>query len=179
MKKIVGLTAVVIVFAVVAVAFAIGVGSTVSNVQVRNSNNQPAWIPDLGNKVVTVFYNDTTAADFTDPIATAIKNKNYPESKYRGQGIANLADSRGIPDFLIRSIVRKKEKQYDTKILTDPDYLLKNAWNLGDCNDKGVVIVIGKDRVVRYFNKVTSVAQGQGEVAKVLAVIEAEIEKIK
>lgn len=179
MKKIGWLAVCAFIFAVVTVAFAIGVGSTVSNVQVRDSNNQPAWIPDLGNKVVTIFYNDTTAADFTDPIATAIKNKKYPDAKYRGQGIANLADSRGVPDAIIRWIVRKKERQYDTKILTDPDYILKNAWNLGDCNDKGVVIVIGKDRVVRYFNKITSVAHGQAEVPKVLAVIEAEIEKIK
>jgi len=153
MKKFAKLMAVLTVLSIAVAAFAIGVGSTVGNVQVRNSNNQPSWIPDLGSKVVTVFYNDSSAADFTDPIATAIKNKNYPESKYRGQGIANMADSRGIPDFVIRGIVRSKERKYDTKILTDPDHLLRNAWGLGNCNDIGVVIVIGKDKVVRYLGR--------------------------
>lgn len=179
MKKTSILALVLAVVMIAAVAWAIGVGSTVGNVQMRNSNNQPAWIPDLGSKVVTVFYNDSSAADFTDPIATAIKNKNYPESKYRGQGIANMADSRGIPDFVIRGIVRSKERKYDTKILTDPDHILRNAWNLGNCNDIGVVIVIGKDKVVRYLGRITSVAQGQAQVSKVVSIVESEMAKLK
>lgn len=179
MRKTSILALVLAVIMIAAVAWAIGVGSTVGNVQMRNSSNNPAWIPDLGSKVVTVFYNDSSAADFTDPIATAIKNKNYPESKYRGQGIANMADSRGIPDFVIRGIVRSKERKYDTKILTDPDHILRNAWNLGNCNDIGIVVVIGKDKVVRYLGRVTSVAQGRSLVNTVLGIIETEMAKIK
>ncbi len=179
MKKITKSLAVIAVLSIAVAAFAIGVGSTVSNVQLRDSNNQPVWIPDIGSKVVTMFYNDSTAADFTDPIATALKNKNYPESKYRGQGVANMADSGGIPDFVIRGIVRRKESKFATKILTDPNHLLRNAWSLGDCNDIGVVIVIGKDKVVRYFKKISSVAQGRAQVDAVIKIVESEIEKLK
>ncbi len=165
--------------ALVGVVYALSVGQTVPGVQVRDSQNRPTAIPDLGSKVVTVFYNDTSAADFTDPIATALKDKDYPKAKYRGQGIANMLDSGGVPDWLIRSIVRKKEKKFDTKILTDPSHLLKNAWNLGDCNDIGVVIVIGKDRVVRHMSKIKSVAQGRALVNTIVGIVDAEIAKIK
>ena len=178
MRKI-SILVLIISVALVGVVYALSVGQAVPGVQVRDSQNRPASIPDLGSKVVTVFYNDFTSADFTDPISTAIKDKNYPKEKYRGQGVANMADSGGIPDWLIRNKVRSKERKYDTKILTDPSHLLRNAWSLGNCNDIGVVIVIGKDRVIRHISMIKSLAQGRALVNTVVGVVEAEMAKMK
>lgn len=132
--------------------FPISVGEIVSNVTIKDSSDNPAQISDLGKKVLTVFYTDPDVADQNDLLADMLKAEKFSKEKYRGVGIGNLKDS-WKPDSLIRAAIRKKERKYDSKIMTDPDNLLKNAWNLGDCNEKSVVLVIDKQRRVQFFKK--------------------------
>jgi predicted transcriptional regulator len=33
----------------------------------------------------------------------------------------------------------------------DPEHALQKSWSLGDCDDKDLVIIIGKDRKVAFF----------------------------
>ncbi len=136
----------------VTLGHAANVGQELSNVQIRDAQNKPAWIPDFGEKVLAVFYNDADEADMNDPLADAIKAKNLAESKYRGIGIADLKDTKA-PNFLIRKIIQGKIEKYRSVILTDPDLTLPRAWDLGDCNNTSVVIVIGKDQKVKYIKK--------------------------
>lgn len=149
-------------------AMALNVGDTVSSVTIRDSGDKPAQIPALGQKVLTIYYTDADAADNTDPLADALKAKKYPDAIYDGQGIANLKDSKA-PNFLIRKIIKGKEEKYNTKILTDPAYLLKTAWGLADCNNAAVVIIVGKDKKVKYINYVRKVIDA-AEVAKVVSI---------
>jgi predicted transcriptional regulator len=168
----------VLTFMVVGVAvYALSVGETAPTLQVRDSKNAPAPIPGFGTKVVTVFYNDKQASDITDTMVQTIKDKKYDEAKYQGQGIANLKDSKGIPDSIIRMVVRSKEKKFDSKILTDPEYLLKDGWKLGECNDLAVVVIIGKDKKVKYFQKFSSAALCNAQIPTVIGIIEAEMKK--
>jgi len=152
-------------------AYAIGLGQKVSNVQVRDAENNPAKIPNLGNKVLSVFYNDADAADLNDPLADALKAKKFNEAKYQGIGIANLKDSKA-PNFIIRKIVRGKIEKYNSTILTDPDLILAKAWNLGNCNNTSVVIIIGKDRKVKYVKK--GAVRG-AEIKKVVDIVDVLI----
>ncbi len=155
-------------------AFSVSVGDTVANVTVRDASNNPKVIPDLGVKVLTIMYTDADAADLQDPLADALKAKKFNEAKYRAQGIVNLKDSK-MPNFLIRKVIQGKEKKYDTTILTDPSYLLRNAWALGDCNDTSTVLVIGKDKKVKYLYKIKGTKIGAAEVAKVVGLVQALI----
>ncbi len=156
-------------------ADAANVGDTVSNVTVRDASDNPAQIPDLGVKVMTIFYSDADAADVADPVTDALKAKKFPEAVYRGQGIANLKDSKA-PNFIIRKVIKGKEQKYNTKILTDPNYSLKNAWGLANCNDASAVIVIGKDRKIKYINYYRkSSPANAAEAAKVVGVVESLI----
>lgn len=124
-------------------------GEILPNVELRDGSDRPARIPDLGVKVLAVFYNDADEADLNDPLADALKARKFDENLYRGVGVANLADSKA-PDFLIRKIVRGKVEKYRSTILTDPDRRLAKAWNLGDCNNTSVFILLDKDaKVVR------------------------------
>lgn len=119
------------------------VGETLPNVELRDGADKPAMIPDLGVKVVAVFYNDADEADMNDPLADALKARKFDETRYRGVGVANLADSKA-PNFIIRKIVRGKIEKYKSTILTDPDRLLPKAWRLGDCNNTSVFVLLDR-----------------------------------
>jgi len=131
-------------------AQALYVGQATSNLNIRDANDQPATIPSFGTKVLTIVYGDSDASDISDPISDALKAKKFPESKNIGIGIANLKDSPA-PNWLIRKIVKSKIEKYQATILTDVDLTVANSWGLGDCNNKSVFIVLGKDKKVKYI----------------------------
>ncbi len=49
--------------------------------------------------------------------------------------------------------MRSKVKKYNVTVLNDPKHILVNAWKLGNCNDQSVVILVGKDKKIRYVHK--------------------------
>lgn len=133
-------------------AFALSPGTKLTNPEIRDANDQPAKIPDFGSKVLAIFYTDPDVSDQNDPFADKLKAADLDKSVYKGVGVANLKDT-WLPDSVIRSIVRKKIAKYDATILTDPNRILATAWDLGDCNEQAVVLVIDKKGVVRYVKK--------------------------
>ncbi len=133
---------------------AAGVGQTVYSVKIIDPNDRPRWIPHLGRKVVTVMYTDPDEKDVNDPLSKAIKARNYDKAKYQGIIIANCKDTY-LPNAAIRAAARSKQMQFkDAVILFDVDHSVKNKWGLGDCDDMGVVIVIGKDKKIKYIKKI-------------------------
>jgi predicted transcriptional regulator len=149
----------IIVFGCAIIAFAAGsvyaasVGQEVSNVQIRDAEDNPATIPGIGTHVVALFYTDTEAADLGDPMADALKAKNFSKDVYSGLGVSNMKDS-AAPNFLIRSIIKSKIEKYKSVILTDVDLTLPKAWGLGDCKGKNVFVLIGKDKKIKYLKYV-------------------------
>jgi predicted transcriptional regulator len=134
-------------------ALAAAVGETVEDVTLTDgANDKPTGIPDLGSKVVTIFYTDADVADMNDPLADALKKKDFDKSKYRGMGVANLSDSKA-PNFIIRKVVKGKIDKYKSTILTDSGNKLAKAWKLGDCNNTSVVMVIGRDKKVHHVQR--------------------------
>lgn len=154
-------------------AWALKPGDAVSNVKVRDGENEPASIPDLGRKVVTIFYTDPDVKDQNEPFRDALKAAALDKEQYRGLGVVNMKDT-WKPDFAIRKVIRDKIAKFKSVILADPDYILKNAWRLGDCDEKDVVIVVGKDSKVKYF-KAGKVAPS--EHASIIALIQEEMKK--
>lgn len=139
-------------FAISTQADAASVGQQLQNVEIRDANDKPATLPDFGTKVIALFYSDPDVSDQNDPFADKLKAANLDKSVYRGIGVANLKDT-WLPDSVIRSIVRKKIEKYNSTILTDPGYLLRDAWQLGDCNEKSVVIILDKTGKVAWMKK--------------------------
>jgi len=133
-------------------AQAANVGDQLKNPTVRDANDGPATIPSFGNKVLAIFYTDPDVSDQNDPFADKLKAAKLDETVYKGIGIANMKDT-WLPNSVIRSIVRRKIEKYDATILTDPERLLVNAWSLGDCNDKSVVIIVDKKGKLQYLKK--------------------------
>lgn len=156
---------------------ALSVGQVVSNLNIKDANDQPATIPDFGSKVLTIVYGDSDASDYSDPISDALKAKNFPESKNRGIGIANLKDSP-VPNWLIRKIVQSKIKKYQATILTDVDLTVANSWGLGSCNNKSVFIILGKDKkikYIKYFDKKNR--PNQGDIDTVVNLVDSLVKQ--
>lgn len=141
------------VFAVPAFAADVAVGQELTDVELRDgTSDKPSKIPDFGKKVLAIFYTDADVADMNDPLADALKAKNLDKETYRGIGVANLADSKA-PNFIIKSVVRGKIEKYKSTILTDPDRLLRKTWNLGECNNNSIVLIVGKDKKVAHVQR--------------------------
>lgn len=147
-----GLLAALVLLPLAERALAATVGQKLPQVTIRDANNNPATIPDLGRKVLAIFYSDPDVADMNDPFADRLKQANLDLTVYRGLGIANLKDT-WLPDEMIRAMVRKKIEKYNATILTDPDHLLSQAWSLGDCNGSSVVLIVDKTGTLRYLKK--------------------------
>ena len=58
-----------------------------------------------------------------------------------------------LPNAVVRAMIRKKAKQPGATIYTDPDHLLRDAWKLGDVNDKFTLIFVTKERKIEYLRK--------------------------
>lgn len=156
------------------------VGTTLAAATIQDANKQPAAIPNLGEKVLLVLYTDPDVADQNDPFADMVKAQHFDETYYKSIGIANMADAPAKPNWIIRAIVRSKIKKYNVTILTDPDRSLINQWQLCDCNNKSVVILIGKDKKLKYFKKGSirtdkDPTTGKSEADKVIELLKKEI----
>ena len=157
----------------------IKIGDTVEQPTMRDANDKPAVIPDLGKKVLLILYTDPSVADITDKFADRVKELKLPEAHFRSVGVANMADAKGLADWLIRIVVRGKIKKYNVTILTDPTLLLKNQWHLGDTDDKSVVLLVDGNRKIRYIHtnkksKDELVGAEQDEAVKIVQDVVAE-----
>lgn len=131
-------------------AYTLSAGDIVENIEVRDAEDNPAAIPDLGKKVLTIFYTDPDASRQNDPFADRLLAEKFDREKYSAIGIVNMKDT-WKPNEVIRAAVRKRIKKYQAVILTDPDHILKNAWHLEKSDDLSVILVIGKDRKIYYI----------------------------
>jgi predicted transcriptional regulator len=128
-------------------------GAELANATIQDAQKQPAQIPSFGEKVLLILYTDPDVADQNDPFEDQVKAQNFDKGFFTSVGIANMQDAPAKPNWIIRAIVRSKIKKYNVTILTDPDLSLAKQWNLGDCNNKSVVMLFGKDKKLKYFKK--------------------------
>ena len=152
---------------------ALNLGQTVSNVKVRSSNDNPTWIPHLGKKVITVMYVDPDKDKMNEPFQKALEKAKFPTALTHDQAIVNLKDT-WFPNSVVRTMIRSEESKYKVKIFTDPAHILKRRWGLGNCNDTYVVVIIGKDKKVKYIKKGRL---NRTEINKALTIIRSEIKK--
>jgi predicted transcriptional regulator len=150
------------------------VGQLLSNVTIKTAEDRPSQIPDFGKKLLVIIYADMQTADDNDPVADALRALKFDESLYNGLGIANMKDS-WVPNAIIRIKIRSKIEQYGRTILADDDHVVPRAWGLGDCDDTSVVLVIGKDKRLKYVKK--GKVRG-AEIQKVVDLVTAEINKM-
>jgi predicted transcriptional regulator len=153
------------------------VGKTLSSLMITDANNQPKALPFVGEKVLLLQYTDPDVKDINDKLSDAVKAKKFDAKLYQGIGIANCKDT-WIPNAGIRMKARQKEKQFAGSIvMLDEDHLLPKALGLGDCNGMGVLMIVGKDKVIKYMKKITSEEESEKATPEVVKLLEAEISK--
>jgi len=153
------------------------VGKTMISLMISDANNRPQQIPFIGEKVLLIQYTDPDVKDINDKLSDAVKAKKFDEKRYQGIGIANCKDT-WIPNMGIRMKARQKEKQYaGSVIMLDENRILPTNLGLGDCNEKGVLIVVGKDKIIKYLNKIGSEEESLKATEEVIKLLEAEITK--
>ena len=109
--------------------------------------------PEFAGKVVYIVYASSSSADDNDHVSDALEaNKDVTrlksEKKYVGLGIGNEKDSP-VPNFVIKSIAKRKQKKTGAIILLDPDFTIGNV--LGAPHKIATSVLVDKDRVIRYI----------------------------
>lgn len=171
------LSLVIVVTVAVKLYAAAYVGQVVSSVQLLDVYDNPKAIPYIGERVISIMYTDPDVKDVNDPLSNAMDAKKYPKGKLSAMGIANCKDT-WIPDAGIRMKAKQKQNQFpESVILLDTNKTLSVAWGLGNCDGSGVVIIIGKDKKIKYIKYVRSQSESSAIANEVLAVIDAEIKK--
>jgi len=179
MKKriLIVLTLVALIFIASGALYALRVGGKLQSVKLISPSNSPMWIPHIGKKVITIMYGDPDVQNIADPLNNVILARKYSAMKFAGIGIGNCKDT-WLPNGAIRMGARSKLKQFPGSIiLLDEKHTLKNKWYLGDCNNKVVIIVIAKDRTIKYVSKVANKAQCRLIIPKVMKIIDTEMKK--
>lgn len=133
------------------------VGKEVTQVHVRDSHNKPIPLPYFGEKHILFFYVDPDARNQNAEFIEYLEENKIKSDKIFSFGIANLADTF-LPNSLVRTFIRLKEKKVKEAIYTDPQHILRDSWDIGDVNGKLTVIFVTKDKKIAYY--------GSGELTK-------------
>jgi predicted transcriptional regulator len=136
-----------------AVAAELKVGDRAADFNLMDGKGQEYTLEavDFQGKVLSIFYVDPDEKDMNEHVSEALKkaadDKVLDRTYYKGFGITNLKAS-WKPNFVIKAIVKSKQKKYDTVILLDYDFSILNLWGLE--NDSSNLVVLDKKRVCRY-----------------------------
>ncbi len=117
------------------------------NLEIFNLNDKPAMLPMWGEKNLMIFYIDPDRAgqnqDFTDTLE-GDKLAQHPD--IFGFGVINLEDAPFIPTGLARAMAEKRTEHNGATVLIDKKRTLSTDWNLGDCNNKFVLLLVNKNQ---------------------------------
>ena len=136
----------------------------VENVTIKDLYGNPYKLPHFGEKNLLIFY--------VDPDAYLAMNKNnkFAEEleengraagpEIYGFGILNFPDT-WLPKNLLRKICRKRVEKNGATIIEDPDHSFKNAWGLGDCDKKFMLLIVSKEGELVYILRDEVDAEGK------------------
>lgn len=126
-------------------------GKTVPYVKIRDLQNQPIDLPSLGKAPLLLFYVDPDHAGQNSDFIEYLESHPIGGDKIVAYGIVNLKDAPMLPNSVVRSMMRAKQKKTGAAMYTDVDNSLRDAWGMGDVNNQFVIIFVTKDRKVEFF----------------------------
>ena len=81
------------------------------------------------------------------------KNHRAESDNIHGFGVMNLKDAPMVPNSMARSMARKRTATNGATVLADQTHALSTAWNLGDCNNKFVLMFVTKEGELVFLRK--------------------------
>lgn len=143
----------------------------VSNVTIKDLYGNPTTLPHFGEKNLLIF--------FVDPDAYLAMNKNnkFAEELEKngraagpgiyGFGILNFPDT-WLPKDMLRKICRKRVEKNGATIIDDGEHVFKNAWGLGDCNQKFMLLIVSKEGELVYVLRDEVDEKGKQEFYRII-----------
>ena len=128
----------------------------VSNVTIKTLRGEVADLPYFGEKNLFMFY--------IDPDTGLTGNKNYKYSdvleekgvtngpNMYGFGVLNLKDT-ALPKSIVRSMARHRTAKNNGFVMDDSNHVIRDAWQLGDCNNKFCFMIVTKEGELVFFQK--------------------------
>lgn len=125
----------------------------VQNVKVLDLNGKECSLPNFGQKNLMIFYIDPEKHKQNEAFTVEMEENHKAEGdNLYGFGIINAADA-WYPNGTIRSMAKKRTEKNGATVLADQSHALRDAWGLGDCNDKFVLLIVTKDGELVYCHK--------------------------
>ncbi len=137
----------------ISIAIAQELPRKVTNVNLLSLNKEVATLPYFGEKNLMIFYVDPEVHKQNHEFTVELEESHRADSpNIYGFGIINLKDA-WYPNGLVRTMARKRTEKNGALVLTDQDRILSKAWNLGDCNDKFVLLFVNKQGELVFMRK--------------------------
>ncbi len=170
MKKIV-----LFLFLFVVSSMAIELGMVPSIVTIEGENggriDGTSWESSmLRGKIYTVFYVDPDERDLNNPLADAIKAKNFDRKKVNSVAIINLA-ATWLPNVILESKLKEKQRKFPHTIyVKDKKKVLVKEWELADDNSDILIFNEKGKLIYKKFGKVSD-----EEIKEVITLIEKNL----
>jgi hypothetical protein len=147
----------------------------VQSIKLTNLNNSEIQIPDFGKKMLFIVYLDPDVEGITDELTDAVNKKGYPQARLGALGVVNCKDT-WIPDKAIITKARFMQKKYpESEILLDKSSTLKTNWNIGDCNNVAVIMIVGQDKKIKFIKKVKTKEEARIQISIIIKLLDSEL----
>ena len=124
----------------------------------------------LKGKIYTLFYVDPDKKDLNEPLADALKARNFDRKKVNSVAVINLA-ATWIPNVILESMLKKKQKKFSHTIyVKDKKKILVHKWKLADDNSDILIFDKRGKLIYKKFGKVTA-----KEIPAVIKLIEKHL----
>ena len=127
------------------------VGEKVQDVKILNSSDKRVGLPGFGEKNLLIFYADPSHAKQNKNLQDYFKAHRITGVNVDSYGVVNLAAAPHIPDKVIKRKAAKAVQGTGGQVYFDTDAALSKAWNLKNANNASCVILVDKDRIIRFY----------------------------
>ena len=126
----------------------------VKNVTISSLDGTPTTLPMWGQKNLMIFYVDPDKASQNEAFTEELeKNGRAAGENIIGFGVMNLKDAPMVPNGLARKMAAKRTEKNGATVLADEDRILSTQWQLGDCNNQFVLMIVSKDGELVFVRK--------------------------
>ncbi len=136
----------------------------VSDVTLTDLDKNPTGLVDYGKKHMMIFYVDPDAHRQNREFQAEIEAKEQElySPNIQSYAIINLKDTI-YPNGIVRAIAERRTRGKPSINLADAGHILRDAWQLGDCNGKFCLLFVTRDRELVYFRAGEFTAQDEAD----------------
>ncbi|MBP9486076.1 MAG: hypothetical protein KH156_00265 [Alistipes sp.] len=135
-------------------AMAQGLPRKVNNVEVLDLDGKPTTLPYWGEKNLMIFYVDPDRHKQNNDFTVELEENHRAQGdNIYGFGVMNLKDAPMVPNGMARNMAKKRTAKNGALVLADQDRILSTAWELGDCNNQFVLMIVSKEGELVFLRK--------------------------